>query len=588
VSAAVTALYRARLAAVTGQALGRVRTLWLQQFDPADALATIGLAGRAAGTWIPVAQETAAAEAAAYLEALLAEATGVPVGEVAPFAVPPVAGTSAAGVPVADLTGLAPGVYAARTAAGAPPEVAARAAAEWLNRLSASEPFRAANATVLHGAATDDRLTGRAVRVTRPSACEFCRLIADRGYIPANAGFQAHAHCVPGQTLVRGPLAEAGFRRVGHGEIVIARTAGGHQLAITPNHPVLTDRGWVAAGLLREGVNVVCGGRGQRLAARVPDVQEMPARAEQVWDAMAVSGAVVMPVSPEDFHADAAAGDGQVEVVLADGQLRSDLQTALGQPRCERGLAWRGGRRLVLAGQRTAGKASVRAPLAPDSGVGGGGQGGAFPGGHLCRAYPHGIAGAADLGALAEQVACDHRARYAEPPGDREHRLARAVPLEGVSGQGYAEGARPARVKFDAAGMQGGRHDRGVDADLGRSLLDRLAGAVYLDRVTETSRVYGAHVLYNFQTAEGWYEADGIIVSNCRCTASPEISSRVYSRAAQRRAARAYAVRVPAPRAALRSGHDHPERATTATGPAPGPGATGPAPGPAEPRAACR
>jgi hypothetical protein len=32
--------------------------------------------------------------------------------------------------------------------------------------------------------------------------------------------------------------------------------------------------------------------------------------------------------------------------------------------------------------------------------------------------------------------------------------------------------------------------------------------------------------VFNLQTTEGWYEADGLIVSNCRCTAQP-----VYSHA---------------------------------------------------------
>jgi hypothetical protein len=193
---ALTALYRSRVASITGLTVDRVTSMWLQRFDPDAAVATAGLVARQAGDWIATAQQATSSEAASYLAALTAEAAGLQVWDVDSFAVPGwLAGSSAAGIPVGDLAGIAPGAYIARLAAGASPAQAAGAAVAWLGRLATSEPYRAANLTVHAAAGSDDRLTGRVRRVTRPDACEFCRLIADRGYTPARAGFSAHAHC---------------------------------------------------------------------------------------------------------------------------------------------------------------------------------------------------------------------------------------------------------------------------------------------------------------------------------------------------------------------------------------------------------
>lgn len=63
-------------------------------------------------------------------------------------------------------------------------------------------------------------------------------------------------------------------------------------------------------------------------------------------------------------------------------------------------------------------------------------------------------------------------------------------------------------------------------ADDGARLLQRLAGGVELRRVLDLRRVgsWSGHV-FNLQTSEGWYCADGVIVSNCACTAEPVFES---------------------------------------------------------------
>lgn len=63
-------------------------------------------------------------------------------------------------------------------------------------------------------------------------------------------------NCVLGDTKVSGPRISTAYRREYSGEVVIIRTATGHELTITPNHPILTEVGWLAAGKLKQGESV--------------------------------------------------------------------------------------------------------------------------------------------------------------------------------------------------------------------------------------------------------------------------------------------------------------------------------------------
>jgi hypothetical protein len=192
----LTLAYRAALGGIVGGLLARLLAAWLALYDDDRPLESSARVGAIAAPWISGAQLAAADLAAAWLAALTAEAAGVPFGRVAPYRVPPgLVGTSARGGPMREATRLAPVIWWARLSAGQDRGAAAEAAAGWLGRLAASEPYRAANQTVVRNAVEDPRLTGRMRRETRAGSCSFCSAIADRGYASARAGFPAHAHC---------------------------------------------------------------------------------------------------------------------------------------------------------------------------------------------------------------------------------------------------------------------------------------------------------------------------------------------------------------------------------------------------------
>lgn len=279
-----------------------------------------------------------------------------------------------------------------------------------------------------------------------------------------------HPNCFPGGTLVSSPsCVRAADSRWYEGQLVVIHTAGGQELSVTPNHPVLTPEGWVAAGQLVVGQNVLRHDRDRKwMHAMGPHDQLYEAEIGKVFDALRQSSPVrpvTVPAATEQFHGDG--GQSEVKVVLT-GRLLEDYgvdaqsQQMLGQGAFLRGRV----RGSDLLRHRALEQIRLAARHATDSIVGGGRQRGAFCWRHALESSLQGVA-ATDLNA----------------------------PLEHPSTDG---------------GLS--------DSEGGRDLALSLAGQVTLDEIVDIgARQHAGHV-YNLQTGDGWYVAESIVVHNCRHT----------------------------------------------------------------------
>lgn len=131
------------------------------------------------------------------------------------------------------------------------------------------------------------------------------------------------------EVLALGQL-QGGCRAWWYGPLRVLHTALGKRLAIGPNHPVLTDRGWVPAKFVREGDHVVSR-TDKRASAEVLEryLDEREARVEDVFNAMAAIGATSRVLStPSQFHGDGNYCEGEIEIVRPDLKLTTVLDTS--------------------------------------------------------------------------------------------------------------------------------------------------------------------------------------------------------------------------------------------------------------------
>lgn len=316
--------------------------------------------------------------------------------------------------------------------------------------------------------------------LTAPMCCDACadldgKTTGLKGTFPGGVHAPPlHPNCFSGDTVVAAEGVTAYFKRWFRGEVVVIHAAGLDDITVTPNHPVLTARGWVAAGSLKVGDELVqCLDPRAALAGSDPDHDYIEARFEQVAGAALVAGGVAagaVPVAPEHFHGDGIA-DTEVDVVRPAGALADDgAQGQQGFPHCALCGRELGQGEGALPTDGGVGQGLGAAPRAADRIVGGGDEPGALRGGGAGEAGMHG-------GAVVTNR--------------------QAHPLPAV--------AQGAAVATDAPSY--------VHA--------RLAGHVAAVKVTGLVRSeYNGHV-YNLSTTTGWYIAGGIVAHNCRCDVLP-------------------------------------------------------------------
>ena len=325
-------------------------------------------------------------------------------------------------------------------------------------------------------------VVGKRWLLAQDQYCDDCAANADEGVIDLESSFSsgddappAHPNCFSGDAVVSAVGVSALFERRFRGEVIVISAAGVDDLTCTPNHPVLTTRGWVRAGDLEIGDDLLkCDGPAANALRRGPHDHYVEARFDQVAGALLVAGkvsTVTVPVAAEDFHGDGIA-DTEVDVVRPDCALEPNVAELSECAQCGRLVTAHG-----LPGAFDALGPSTQFVeghgAASDSRVSVGGERGSIVSGHGGEADRHRGAGSA------------HRQAHASP-----------------------------------SIAQGGT----VATDLPSYVHARLAGHVSAVKVTHLVRgEFDGHV-YNLETAEGWYLVNGIVAHNCRCDVIPVLS----------------------------------------------------------------
>lgn len=120
-------------------------------------------------------------------------------------------------------------------------------------------------------------------------------------------------------------------RRIYNGEVVTIETARGNKLTVTPNHPILTTRGWVAAKLIKKTDKIICADRLNRKTFTDFNIKDRDATVEQVFNSLSDFGSIVRKTgSVVNFHGDAI--DKNVDIIHVDSFLKNRFKSLCFDP----------------------------------------------------------------------------------------------------------------------------------------------------------------------------------------------------------------------------------------------------------------
>lgn len=280
-------------------------------------------------------------------------------------------------------------------------------------------------------------------------------------------------------------------RRLYEGEMIVVTTAAGKELRATPNHPVLTARGWRAIKELNPGHDVLYQAVGDFGDVSSAKKVSVPTTIGAIADALlhpAVGDVLVERSAQTDFHGDGMSGDYEVDVSGANGDLRLAFESAHGKKVSDEFFA-----RIAFPGQFSA----------------------------RCN---HGLLLVGDgprfMAAEVDSVSFGNRVEAEPTDAGSPDYFRRCLTIDKeLDNCGFISPAgvvAATKVRHYACAFEDSGNSRSGDAiAFSNATCGGAIGVLADDVVAVRSELFSGHV-YNLSTGSEFYIADGFVVHNCR------------------------------------------------------------------------
>jgi hypothetical protein len=369
-----------------------------------------------------------------------------------------------------------------------------------------------------------------------PGVCDICEENASAGAVELGTEFPsgdiappAHPNCVVSGTVVSASdRVSKYFKRWFDGEVVDITCLDGTQLSITPNHPVLTSAGWVAAGQLQQGLDLLYYTNPGRLATDYPGAHLMPTVIEEVPSSLLKTGSVAtmsVPASAEDFHGDASLNS-EIDIVYVDGLLQDKVESGLAQ--------FRGASPLVNTGASVGLHAASSKPQFFNARLGSESSLMRSSGDRLSvrrsQLFEENTVGStvvsnfqarldkglSDTRTVDTDAVCNiNRGFTCDIGGVQLSNVIAAQPggLSSIPSQQLLSLASHAKTGIPELAAD----SVPVKSDSPAQISNRLTGKIGAVQIAHVERRRFSGLVHNLETGSGYYFANGLIVHNCRC-----------------------------------------------------------------------
>ena len=329
-------------------------------------------------------------------------------------------------------------------------------------------------------------------------------------------------NCFPAWSQVDGsPFPNKLFRHRFSGVLTKIVTENGTVLNATPNHPVLTSKGWKAASLVNDGDYLIQKKGANRDIRAELDADNRVSAIGDLFDAFdRALGCSRIALSPAShFHGDMT--DGEVDVVDVASLLTDDLITSVFE--CGEKFALSPSEVTdvvrLFSGLRPSDKFVMRLRNASDSVMSGFCKRLSLFYRSLTHAQKCGFFAIADRYSSRLESSSDGVARAAESLGDFQFGMACLIHgddffarnIEAITRSAMDGNLNASLPKIDADVL-------GAHADHLGDLDKRFATGYCFDRVVKVGVCEMVSHVFNLETVSGWYIANNVIVHNCNCS----------------------------------------------------------------------
>lgn len=293
--------------------------------------------------------------------------------------------------------------------------------------------------------------------------------------------------CFVGETPIASPSDILRvYRREYSGELVEVASEDGHSFTGTPNHPVLTARGWIPLRDLNESDHLVRTTSADVFGSIGHHEQDGHASFEEIYDLATLSRSTLRMAAGahENFHGDGF--ESEVNVVTVHGHLGDRAQPASLKHLAHLPLAGPSFLKRELASGSEAHALRLGRGTTTDRIMRGLREARTLIGSETTHPNDIGLGAAADLDSGLQKSSAYAGSRDPETLAQRELAFASDV----------------------------GR-DQSLSIDIGAKTVMPALGFV---RVARVRRFSSSCQVFNLQSASSWYLANGFVSHNCRCT----------------------------------------------------------------------
>ncbi len=338
---------------------------------------------------------------------------------------------------------------------------------------------------------------------------------------------QQHYNCLLPGSIVQGRVQEVS-KAYYSGDAFEIATRSGHRLALTANHPVLTDRGFVAAKEISPGNNLIRYRDSlEDPLSRVYD-ENSPTTIDDLFESLSVAGPVstLKDISPFDLYGDGGSIQGDVYVVTPNSGLPLHRKSHRLQSSNEGFFAGPSMRELTLPGESSLMSNLLTIDPPQGSEVCRVSEGSSLLQSGEGHSENHRGSTRSDRYAGSSQAINDGAATNSKGFSDTTRSLASSVSLDDTCSFAIRENTYTQRLghasELDVRCQQNSPHVGLRDPLLSSQLRTRFPGKVSLDEVVSVRRFHYSGPVYDMGTDVGYFVAStsivagGLIVSNCR------------------------------------------------------------------------